>query len=72
LIEIKDSFDLLKFLKKQNLLENSPEFWWPNSNDFEITIGAILTQNTKWENVEKSLKNLKDLNIDTSYYSKWF
>ncbi|WP_421716028.1 3-methyladenine DNA glycosylase [Arcobacter arenosus] len=63
MIKIKDSFDLLKFLKKQNLLENSPEFWWPNSNDFEITIGAILTQNTKWENVEKSLKNLKDLNL---------
>ncbi len=63
MIKIKDSFDLLKFLKNQNLLENSTEFWWPNNNDFEITIGAILTQNTKWENVEKSLKNLKDLNL---------
>ncbi len=63
MIKIKNSFDLLKFLKNQNLLKDSPEFWWPNSNDFEITIGAILTQNTKWENVEKSLKNLKDLDL---------
>ena len=63
MIEINDSFDLLKFLKNQNLLENSSEFWWPNENDFEIVIGAILTQNTKWENVEKSLKNLKNLNL---------
>lgn len=61
--KIKDSFDLLKFLKEQNLLENHPEFWWPNENDFEILIGAILTQNTKWENVEKSLKNLKELDV---------
>ena len=60
---IENSFDLLKFLKNQNLLQNHPEFWWPNNSDFEITIGAILTQNTKWENVEKSLKNLKDLKL---------
>ena len=63
MIEINDSFDLLNFLKNQNLLENSTDFWWPNENDFEIVIGAILTQNTKWENVEKSLKNLKNLNL---------
>lgn len=60
---IENSFELLKFLKEQNLLKNSPEFWWPNSCDFEILIGAILTQNTKWENVEKSLENLKKSNL---------
>lgn len=62
MIEITDSFDLLKYLKNQKLLENSPDFWWPNSNDFEILVGSILTQNTKWENVEKSLDNLRKLN----------
>lgn len=60
---IKNSFELLIFLKEQNLLENSTEYWWPNENDFEILLGAILTQNTKWENVEKSLTNLKRLNL---------
>ena len=63
LIEITNSYDLLKFLKEQNLLEKAPEYWWPNSNSFEIFLGSILTQNTKWENVEKSLVNLKKLNL---------
>ncbi|WP_258239271.1 3-methyladenine DNA glycosylase [Arcobacter sp. CECT 8989] len=62
-VDISDSFDLLKYLKEQNLLEGHPEFWWPNSNFFEIFLGAILTQNTKWENVEKSLSNLREKNL---------
>ena len=33
--------------------------WWPGDSDFEIIIGAILTQNTNWLNVEKAIKNLK-------------
>ncbi len=37
-------------------------WWWPNSGTFEIVVGAILTQNTKWENVQKSLNNLKQNN----------
>lgn len=41
------------------MLENSPEFWWPNYGTVETLIGAILTQNTKWQNAEKSLDNLK-------------
>ncbi len=60
---LTNSYELLVFLKEQNLLENSPKFWWPSSSDFEILVGAILTQNTKWINVEKSLKNLKNLEL---------
>lgn len=60
---IQNSFDLLLFLKEQNLIDKTPEFWWPNDNDFEIFLGAILTQNTKWTNVEKSLENLRRLNL---------
>lgn len=63
LISISNSYDLLKYLKDQNLIEENPEFWWPNSNEFEILVGAILTQNTKWTNVEKSLKNLEELKL---------
>ena len=33
--------------------------WWPGDSPFEIAIGAILTQNTAWTNVEKAIENLK-------------
>jgi endonuclease-3 related protein len=33
--------------------------WWPGETPFEICVGAILTQNTNWGNVEKSIANLK-------------
>jgi endonuclease III related protein len=33
--------------------------WWPAEDEFEIIIGAILTQNTNWSNVEKAIDNLK-------------
>lgn len=34
--------------------------WWPGESDEEILIGAILTQNTSWTNVEKAIISLKD------------
>ncbi len=37
-----------------------PQYWWPGDTPFEIAVGAILTQNTNWGNVEKAIKNLKD------------
>jgi endonuclease-3 related protein len=36
-----------------------PTHWWPGDSPFEIAIGAILTQNTAWTNVEKAIENLK-------------
>lgn len=33
--------------------------WWPGDTPFEVMIGAILTQNTAWTNVEKAILNLK-------------
>ena len=36
-----------------------PQYWWPGQSPFEIAIGAILTQNTNWQNVEKAIANLK-------------
>ena len=35
-----------------------PQHWWPAKTDFEIIVGAILTQNTAWPNVEKAIGNL--------------
>lgn len=34
--------------------------WWPASSPFEVCVGAILTQNTAWSNVEKALANLRE------------
>ena len=36
-----------------------PQNWWPAQSDLECIIGAILTQNTTWRNVEKAISNLK-------------
>ena len=36
-----------------------PQDWWPGDTAFEIIVGAILTQNTAWANVEKAIYNLK-------------
>ncbi|MBK5276727.1 MAG: endonuclease III domain-containing protein [Desulfuromonadales bacterium] len=36
-----------------------PRHWWPAETPFEVCIGAILTQNTAWTNVEKAINNLK-------------
>ena len=35
-----------------------PQHWWPADTPFEVMVGAILTQNTNWLNVERALKNL--------------
>lgn len=60
---IENSFDLLAFLKSQNLLKSSPPLWWKNAGSFEVVIGAILTQNTNWKNVELSLDSLGRLDL---------
>ena len=39
-----------------------PQRWWPGETVEEIIIGAVLTQNTSWKNVEKAIRNLKQNN----------
>jgi len=36
-----------------------PQHWWPGDTPFEIMVGAILTQNTNWGNVERAIAQLK-------------
>ena len=56
--------DLLQVYK--TLYQNfGPQGWWPvlkgrnkENKQFEICVGAILTQNTSWRQVEKAIKNL--------------
>ena len=36
-----------------------PQHWWPGDTPWEICVGAVLTQNTNWENVTRAINNLK-------------
>lgn len=40
-----------------------PQSWWPAESPTEVVIGAILTQNTAWTNVELAIANLKAANL---------
>ncbi len=42
-----------------------PQRWWPGETKIEIVVGAILTQNTDWRNVERSISRLKAANTLT-------
>ncbi len=42
-----------------------PQHWWPGETPFEIMVGAVLTQNTAWTNVEKGIANLKERGLLT-------
>jgi endonuclease-3 related protein len=39
--------------------------WWPADSPFEVIVGAILTQNTAWTNVEMALANLREVRMLT-------
>ena len=43
-----------------------PRSWWPAETPFEVVIGAILTQNTAWTNVEQAIENLRAANALTA------
>jgi len=54
--------ELLKIYKR--LFQHfGPQHWWPAESPFEVIVGAILTQNTAWSNVEKAIINLKKQNL---------
>lgn len=40
-----------------------PQHWWPANSQFEIILGAILTQNTSWNNVESALTKLREAKL---------
>jgi endonuclease-3 related protein len=57
---LNSSFEILKALKEAGYIKDERDpYWWSNSGTFEVVVGAILTQQTKWERVESSLENLK-------------
>lgn len=40
-----------------------PQHWWPGKTQFEVIVGAILTQNTSWTNVESAISNLRSAGL---------
>jgi len=52
---------ILKFYQKL-YRHFGPQHWWPGETPFEVMVGAILTQNTAWKNVERAIENLKKEN----------
>lgn len=50
------------FLRVYNrlLTHYGPQSWWPGEAAIETMVGAVLTQNTNWGNVEKAIANLRD------------
>jgi len=50
---LKELFDLL-------LAHFGPQGWWPGETPLEVVLGAILTQNTNWNNVARVLASLKE------------
>ncbi len=54
-----------QILEIYNLLHHhfGPQKWWPGETRLEITVGAVLTQNTNWRNVEKAIANLKEAGL---------
>lgn len=50
---------LLSEIYDKMLARFGPQRWWPGETPFEVMVGAILTQNTNWGNVEKAIGNLK-------------
>ncbi len=64
---LKTGSDQNPFSQEPDLLEIynrlysafGPQHWWPATSRMEMIVGAILTQNTSWKNVEKALGSLK-------------
>lgn len=53
---LREMFDLL-------LGHFEPQNWWPGDTELEMMVGAVLTQNTNWKNVQKAIDNLKKKNL---------
>ena len=55
---VKPDTDVVEYYRAL-LLRWGPQNWWPAQSRLEVIIGAYLTQNTNWTNVEKAMANLR-------------
>ena len=51
--------EILQLMYQRMIKQLGPQHWWPAESPFEVMVGAILTQNTSWKNVEQAIANLK-------------
>ncbi len=55
--------DTLMSVYRRLLAACGPQHWWPGETPFEVMIGAVLTQNTAWTNVDRAIRNLKEAGV---------
>ncbi len=60
---MKEASKTLQEIYEKMFSHFGPQHWWPGETPFEIIVGAILTQNTNWKNVEKAILNLKNAKL---------
>jgi len=53
----------LQLIYERMMAHWGPQHWWPAETPFEVMVGAVLTQNTAWKNVEKAIANLKGVGL---------
>ena len=54
-----DNKETISYIYERLMKSLGPQGWWPGDTQLEIIVGAILTQNTGWNNVSKAIDNLK-------------
>jgi endonuclease-3 related protein len=62
-------YNELSFIYEALLSHYGDPHWWPARTTYEVIVGAILTQNTAWGNVEKAISNFGD-NLTPEFVSK--
>lgn len=55
----------LQAIYRQLFEQYGPQHWWPAESRFEVMVGAVLTQNTAWINVERAIGNLRQADLLT-------
>lgn len=60
---MRDPGELLLEIYDRLLERFGPQGWWPAEDEFEMAVGAILTQSTAWANVEKAIAKLRQAGL---------
>jgi endonuclease-3 related protein len=68
--ELMNKARILESIYQCLLNHLGPRGWWPGESKLEIILGAILTQAVSWSNVEKAIKNLRELELIDVYKLK--
>ncbi len=64
-LPLKKNATLLRRFHDALVAAYGPQNWWPSETAIETVVGAYLTQNTSWRNVERSIANLKQAGVLT-------